>query len=201
MKRTLTSLMLLLLMITAGRSATVIVEVEDFEFDPAIINVSVGDTIIWLWDEGFHTTTSTTIPAGATAWNAPIDQSNLIFTYVPTVPGSYDYICVFHSSMGMLGHFTVTGTTAITEKPDLSFLSIIENPSANELKVNCNIPVSGSIALRMYDIIGKPVYNQTIVVKSGKQEHILSTEALHSGIYIVEIASSGTKITRKIMIH
>jgi plastocyanin len=201
MKRIFTGLLLLLLMGTAGQAATTMVNVEDFEFDPASITVNVGDTVLWLWNNGFHTTTSTTIPSGATSWNQPIDQSHLMFSYVPAVAGSYDYICIYHSSMGMTGHITVAGTTGITGQPSLSFLSVHEDASARELRVTCNIPVSGSIALRMYDIIGKPVYTKNAVVASGEQEHILSTASLHSGIYIVEIAASGTKVSRKIMIH
>ena len=81
---------LLCLTLTAF-SATHIVEVEDFEFDPAFLTVNVGDTIIWMWDEGFHTTTSTTIPVGATAWDNPITSTSPAFMYIPTVAGTYQY--------------------------------------------------------------------------------------------------------------
>lgn len=199
MKKLITSVLLFLVMISAGRSATVIVNVEDFQFSPADININVGDTVVWLWNEGMHTTTSTNIPAGATPWNVVIDQSHLMYIYIPAVAGSYDYECANHATMGMLGHMTVTGVTDVSSNYELSFLSLTH--STNELKINFDIPSSGSIALRMYDIIGKPVYNKSVVVKSGRQEQIISTEAMRKGIYIVEIASAGTKISRKIMIQ
>ena len=50
------------LLLTLGKpdyASTILITVEDFEFDPAVITVNVGDTILWIWDEGVHTTTST----------------------------------------------------------------------------------------------------------------------------------------------
>jgi len=56
---------------------------------------------------GFHTTTSTLIPAGATAWDAPITTVGATFDYVPTEIGEYAYQCTPHSAM-MTGTFTVS---------------------------------------------------------------------------------------------
>ncbi|MBN2175655.1 MAG: hypothetical protein JW731_16110 [Bacteroidales bacterium] len=78
------------------------------EFIPSDIpNVEPGDIIRWIWVEGNHTTTSTTIPEGAAPWDALLNSANQEFEYIPTVPGTYDYICVPHAGLGMVGSFTV----------------------------------------------------------------------------------------------
>jgi plastocyanin len=203
MKKITYVLMLLMGMMSfKSNAAIMMVEVEDFEFNPTIFTINVGDTIMWMWDEGIHTTTSSTIPAGAIAWDAQITESNPLFIYVATVPGSYDYACLFHTSMGMLGHFTVNNVTGIDDKPVLSFVKISEDAVANELTLTCSIPASGNLSVRLYDIIGKPVHSQTLYAqKAGEYEHVLSTEALQAGIYIVEIVANGARTSRRIMIH
>lgn len=71
------------------------------------VTIELGDTIKWEWDNGSHTTTSTTIPAGATAWDEPINSGSTTFIYVPSVAGTYNYKCTPHQAMGMVGSFTV----------------------------------------------------------------------------------------------
>ena len=61
---------------------TIKIKVVDFQFKAKTVNALVGDTIIWIWKSGIHTTTSTTIPANAKAWNRPIDSAHLRFKYI-----------------------------------------------------------------------------------------------------------------------
>lgn len=75
--------------------------VKDYAFVPATINVIPGDTVIWTWQQGMHTTTSISVPAGAAGWDAPIDDnssSNHTFKYVIPVSGNYNYDCTIHGS-------------------------------------------------------------------------------------------------------
>lgn len=84
------------------------VDVANFAFSPSTINAIVGDTITWNWVSGSHTTTcdgtsGTSLPAGATPWNAPINSTSTTFSYVLEVDGEYDFVCLFHPSMtGMI---------------------------------------------------------------------------------------------------
>ena len=94
-------LLLAVSMVVNIASATVhTILVGNFYFNPSVItDVQVGDTIKWQWVEGSHTTTSTTIPAGAASWDSPITSGNQVFEYKVTVSGSYDYKCTPHSSI------------------------------------------------------------------------------------------------------
>jgi len=86
-----------------------IVTVANFSFTPSSLNVTVGDTVRWVWSSGSHTTTSNPgeIPTGAAAWDHPITSSNQTFEYKVTVAGSYNYVCTPHAP-NMAGTFTAT---------------------------------------------------------------------------------------------
>ncbi len=111
-----------LLLISLVSKATIHrVSVANFSFSPAdISNVTVGDTIRWVWVSGRHTTTDTAVgpdnvlPEGADKWNAPINATDTAFNYKVTVAGTYNYICIPHASDGMVGSFTASGTLPVT---------------------------------------------------------------------------------------
>ncbi|MGE5457176.1 MAG: plastocyanin/azurin family copper-binding protein, partial [Methanococcaceae archaeon] len=84
-----------------------VVNVQNYAFVPANLNVQVGDTIRWVWINGSHTTTSTTIPVGAPAWDEPINSSNTFYEYRVSVVGVYNYLCTPHANT-QIGHFTAT---------------------------------------------------------------------------------------------
>lgn len=112
MKHTLLPFLAALLLPAFAQATTYNVSVANFSFTPASVVMNLGDTITWNWSAGAHTTTSTTIPSGATTWDQPITQSNTSFTYVPTKVGTYNYKCTPHSSLGMVGSFTVNCVSA-----------------------------------------------------------------------------------------
>ncbi|HEU0207615.1 MAG TPA: plastocyanin/azurin family copper-binding protein [Candidatus Udaeobacter sp.] len=83
------------------------VRVADFQFGPRTVRAAVGDTVSWMWQTGMHTTTSTSVPKGATPWNAPMDVNHPRFRIRLTVPGTYSYQCNFHFAQGMTGRIVV----------------------------------------------------------------------------------------------
>ena len=97
--------------VSAASAARIRVRVQNFTFQPATINAHVGDVIIWRFVNGMHTTTSTSIPAGAQPWNAPIDAAHPQFRYRIQVAGSYQYRCNFHVNQGMVGTIMVSPTS------------------------------------------------------------------------------------------
>ncbi len=108
-------MILLVAAVVPGYSTTYTVQVGNYFFNPqTITNVNPGDTIHWVWVTGTHTTTSTTIPAGAATWDEPITSSSPTYDYIPTVPGTYNYKCTPHAGMGMVGSFTVNAAAPLT---------------------------------------------------------------------------------------
>ncbi|HLN53554.1 MAG TPA: BACON domain-containing carbohydrate-binding protein [Lentimicrobium sp.] len=124
-----------LLLIFSSRVYAVkhIVNVQNYAFVPANLNVQVGDTIRWVWINGSHTTTSTTIPTGAPAWDEPITSSNPFYEYRVTVAGVYNYLCIPHSST-QIGQFTATNPT-----PTLNVTPLNQNVTASSGSTNFTV--------------------------------------------------------------
>jgi plastocyanin len=103
-----------------------IVHAGNYYFNPSTLNVSVGDTVRWQWDNGSHTTTSGVIPAGAAGWDHIINSSNQNFEYKVTAIGLYNYVCTPHAGMGMVGTFTASAPA-----PTLSITPSTQNVAQN----------------------------------------------------------------------
>jgi plastocyanin len=85
------------------------VQVSNFAFTPSNLpNVNVGDTIRWQWVSGVHTTTSSSIPAGAATWDNLISSTAQVYEYKVTVSGTYNYVCTPHLP-GMIATFVASG--------------------------------------------------------------------------------------------
>jgi len=102
-----------LLILKSTFAATHIVQVINNQFSPAIVNVTVGDVVQWTWVEGFHTTTSLTIPPGAASWDQQLNNGGVTtFNYTVTIAGTYDYQCNFHAP-AMAGTITANSSLPV----------------------------------------------------------------------------------------
>jgi plastocyanin len=95
---------------------------------PATTTIKVGESVTWRWEVPYcHSIQSGSVPAGAKPFSTDggagsatglakgedslvrPDGANNSFTVTFTVPGTYEYACVHHKSVGMVGTVTVTG--------------------------------------------------------------------------------------------
>ncbi|MEP6950255.1 MAG: T9SS type A sorting domain-containing protein [Ginsengibacter sp.] len=90
------------------------VNVENFQFDPSTLNVVVGDVIHFIWVNGGHTASSSSVPAGAATWDAPMNVLHTTFDYTVAIAGTYNYFCKIHGAAVMSGSFVATGVTPVT---------------------------------------------------------------------------------------
>ena len=72
-------------------------------FNPSVVRVEIGvnDTVVWSNnDVAIHTVTSTNqTSSGALLFNSGDMGPGAEFSYTFTKPGTYDYICIYHSEM------------------------------------------------------------------------------------------------------
>ncbi len=140
------------------------ISVADFSFSPAsAVTAHPGDTILWTWASGTHTTTSTTIPGGATAWNSSITSSVTSFRYIPTVVGTYNYECTIHASMGMTGSFVVVSGAGVDNVNKTAIISAYPNPVSKSLHIQFN-NTGSSVTITLEDMNGKQVLNRKFKV-------------------------------------
>ena len=109
------------------------IKVSNFQFSPKTTNAILGDIIIFVWVSGTHTTTSTTIPVGARAWDTAMDINHPKFKYKLKKTGTYNFKCSIHPS-------TMTGSIIVTGALDIGFnnLSINTENAKAVLKWNIN---------------------------------------------------------------
>jgi len=89
-----------------GNATVVNVDVGDNFFSPVSFDVVVGDTIIWtVSGSNSHTTTSTSVPFGAIAWDYSFTGVGDTYTYIVIVAGVYEYLCSNHPTE-MRGSFS-----------------------------------------------------------------------------------------------
>lgn len=88
------------------------IKATNYQFTPSTVNAIVGDTIIFKWGNGSHTTTLTSVPAGAATWDKKLDSAHKSFRYILTVAGTYNYKCKPHAASGMKGIINVFSTFA-----------------------------------------------------------------------------------------
>ena len=134
----------------------VTVRMEDNFFDQANITVEPGTTVTWVQSgNNPHTTTSYD-----GLWDSGIIEggSGGTFSYTFDEPGKYDYFCIPHESMGMIGSVTVSDATA-TASPTAT-ATAAASPTATALADTGGPPVSSllialvaTLALAVYGVI------------------------------------------------
>lgn len=151
-------------------------------FAPTPVTATVGDTLKWQWIDGIHTTTSTSVPAGALTWTAPLDSGHATFSYVITKAGTYNYQCNFHAIFGMTGIINVNpnGIKPVgTNIPSVyDIYQNYPNPFNPSTNIKFDIPNSAPVKIVVYNILGD-------------QAQILVDEVLQAGSYSVDWNASG----------
>jgi len=182
--------------------------VRDFEFDPKDINIAAGDTILWQWESGIHTTTSDET-SGPDSWSAPITSSNPTFSKVIMTEGLHRYYCVPHGSpggIGMAGTITVSGTTPVNDEVNklLSFRlnQNYPNPFNPSTTIEYHIAEPSFVSLKIFNVLGTEI---TSLVNEFKPAGIfkVSFEAkdLSSGVYFYRLQAGNSVEVRKMILN
>jgi plastocyanin len=131
---------------SAWAQEEVTVRLGDNFFDPANITVEPGTTVTWVQSgNNPHTTTSYD-----GLWDSGMIEggSEGTFSFTFDEPGTYDYFCIPHEDLGMVGSVTVSGGTATA-----TALSDTGGPPVSSLLIalasSLALAVSGVIALAL----------------------------------------------------
>ena len=174
-----------------GNATQWTVAVSSNAFTPATVNAVCGDTIMWAWSSGSHTTTSTTIPTCATAWNANINSTSLTYTMVVPCAGTYNYKCNPHNFTGVIN---VTCATGITPLSNNYFSAAYPNPFSNKVTIES----SDADMIFIYNAVGQKV--KSISLQQGQTKTEIDARNFSDGIYFYAVMKEGTVIeTKKII--
>src|SRR3712207_234399 len=126
----------------------VTVRMEDNFFSPANITVEPGTTVTWVQSgNNPHTTTSYD-----GLWDSGMIEggSGGTFSFTFKEPGTYDYFCIPHEDLGMVGSVTVTG--GATASPTATATA---SPTATALAETGGPPFTSLLALAATVEIGR----------------------------------------------
>jgi len=186
----------------AVSSATVVsVGVSDNVFTPNNFTITQGDTVMWTWVNGNHTTTSTLVPVSAGPWDQVINQNTPMYMYVANMPGEYHYQCNYHVSMGMVGQFTVESSSGIAENISGVSLKIFSDPVNHQLNLFLKSSRNAEMTIALNDVTGREVK----LLASGNQnsgQHNLQYNVadLPKGIYFLKVTLGNDELVRKIIL-
>ena len=132
----------------------VTVRMEDNFFSPANITVEPGTTVTWVQSgNNPHTTTSYD-----GLWDSGMIEggSGGTFSFTFEEPGTYDYFCIPHEDLGMVGSVTVsggttagpTGTSTAKASPAFTALADTGSPSVTSL-----VAIAATLALVVCGLI------------------------------------------------
>ncbi len=208
--QTLVLILIIMMSMNVKKSYSTIINVgvANFQFSPANINATVGDTIKWNWMNGSHTTTcdgtnGTSRPSGASQWNSGMNSGTPVFTYVLTAAGSYHYVCLPHSP-DMAGNInaTISSITQVTELALSYGLSQnYPNPFNPSTSIKFSVPNSSSVTLKIFNTNGQEV--QTLVnenLNAGSYKVDWNAVNFPSGVYYYKLQSEGFIQTRKMLL-
>lgn len=155
MKRMLARLLALSLMMllvfapsALAQGQEVTVSIEDNFFAPANITVEPGTTVTWVQNgDNAHTTTSYD-----GLWDSGIIEggSGGSFSFTFEEPGTYDYYCIPHEELGMVGTVTVTSeatATAMASPTATATASPTASPEATALADTGGTPAVALLTL------------------------------------------------------
>ena len=193
MKKLYTLIFFSMIVLFASASQ-ITIGVSNFQFSPSVANALCGDTIIWAWASGSHTTTSVSTPTCTVSWDAPLNSTNL--TYSITVPcaGTYNYKCTPHAASGMVGQIVVTCASGVPAIDKDYFSTSYPNPFFSKV----TIEVSGADMIAIYNAVGEKI--KSISVQQGQTKTEIDAKNFSDGIYFYAILKEGAVIeTKKIV--
>jgi plastocyanin len=75
------------------------VQILDFAFEPAVVEVKVGTTVTWVNDGPTAHTSTAYGEGGKKVWDSAILPQGGTYSYTFDEPGAFDYLCTLHPSM------------------------------------------------------------------------------------------------------
>jgi len=111
-----------------SNAVAMITDEDQYYFDPIGIAVGSGGTVTWTNESGSHSATAytegnpqsevTRIPEDAEGWNSEtLSEQGATFSHTFDVDGTYDYYCIPHKSLEMVGRVVVGEPSGLEGDP------------------------------------------------------------------------------------
>lgn len=96
----------------------------------------------------------------------------------------------------------LNGTSIIeANNNDFKVVANIPNPFKNNTEILFTLPNEGNVNLKVFNLLGKEVYNTNFAGSVGDNRIPVSAEKLTSGIYLYTLTYNNTSITKKMIVE
>ncbi|WP_267641651.1 plastocyanin/azurin family copper-binding protein [Haloarchaeobius amylolyticus] len=111
-----------------GATVRMVTDSAGTRFDPPLVWVTPGSTVAFELASGVHSATAYTaangqtdrVPAGAASWDSgTLTEAGATFEHTFEQAGVYDYYCIPHHALGMVGT-VVVGRPSLADQPALT---------------------------------------------------------------------------------
>ncbi len=165
--------------------------VDDCSYNPSSTNISLGDTVVWLWQATTNRTiSSTVVPPGANSFNSLIDASNPSFMYVFNVAGDYYYKSNILPTC--VAHINVSSLVGIKTNYSKFNSKIYPNPVKDVLHL---IYPHGAVYIQFYNQKGDLVKDFDLDITQTNANVTISE--LSSGLYIYSLLDKNKQVMTK----
>jgi len=128
--------------------------------------------------------------------------------YYYYLPGTQNFPVFIHTNLTALG----ASQTVVYSQDLLSILSteelsenvsvnIYPNPVADNMTIQLSSNANFNTQISIKDILGKTVVSRTQLIKTGNNTINIDANTLRSGVYLVNISSGDSQITKKIVVR
>lgn len=98
--------------------------------------------------------------------------------------------------------FGKKGQVKPSDKLELDGLRYYPNPSPNgRFKLKFQTPIEGELSIKIYNLDGKEIFNRYFETYNGLYSEAIDLSGQEVGVYLLEVALDGKRLTRKIAIH
>ncbi len=173
-------------------------------FTDADITISVGDTVIWRNDEGFHNVEAD----DGSFTSGPPAEAPWTFVHVFTSAGDNPYFCVTHGGqggVGMSGVVTVTDPVGVSDQNLVVNKFVLEqnypNPFNPSTVIRYQTAEKSNVTLTVYNSIGRKISTLLNEVKpKGTFTIEFDGNNLPSGIYFFRLQAGTFTDTKKMVL-
>ncbi len=173
-------------------------------FTPNMLTITVGDTVRWINEQGFHN-----VVADDNSFTSGAPSSDpWVYEFVFTTVGVNPYYCEVHGGtggVGMSGVITVENATSVNNDEitveDFELNQNYPNPFNPSTKISFVIPVSGLVNLKVFNILGNEIttlLNEQLF--AGEHTVPFNAAGLSSGIYFYALTVNGNTKTKEMVL-
>ena len=173
-------------------------------FTPNMLTITVGDTVRWINEQGFHN-----VVADDNSFTSGAPSSDpWVYEFVFTTVGVNPYYCFVHGGpggSGMSGVITVENPTSVNDDnitvEDFELKQNYPNPFNPSTKISFVIPTSGLVSLKVFNILGNEI--TTILndqLFAGEHTVPFNAAGLSSGIYFYALTVNGFTKTKEMVL-